>query len=210
MNGYDAYKKYVALKLHFQQSDYDYFKFSGSVKVSREKFDTRNDKYFFDRIAKLYTEKQFEQLLVANFVLNKDCWVGDILSDHGRTIYTNWKKTYQSLEYIFTEDMKRLQSMISDSDISHFDELFDVVGDSNWPDIVSVVFQHGIKMESFIIMNKALNFIPRIDKKIDDEIVWPEFKHLCIKYSPFLDVDIKKYKNIMKNIFVQKSLVTST
>jgi hypothetical protein len=62
MDAFAAYKKYVALKLHFQQDNYDYFKFSGKAKVSREKFETRRDKYYFQRIAKLYDEKQFEMI----------------------------------------------------------------------------------------------------------------------------------------------------
>lgn len=206
MNAYEAYKKYVALKLHFQRDSYDYFKFSGGVKVSRDKFETRRDKYFFQRISKLYTEKQFEQLLVSNFIVNKNVWVGDLLSEDGRKVYTNWKKTYQSLEYSFTEDLNKIKEIIETSyDLDNLDDLFVVNDCNNWPEIVNLVIQHTIHLETFILINKILNFIPRIDKQIDDGIIWPEFRTLCIKYSPFLDIDIKKYKSIMKNIFVSKN-----
>lgn len=206
MNAYDAYKKYVALKLHFQREDYDYFKFSGSVRVSREKFESRRDKYFFQRISKLYDEKQFEQLLVANFIVNKNVWVGDLLSEDGRKLYTNWKKTYQSLEYSFTQDMSRIKDILdSADDICTFDDLFCIIHGNNWPEIVNLVLQQTIKIETFIIMNKILNFLPKVDKQIEDGIVWPEFRTVCIKYSPFLDVDIKKYRSIMKQIFLSKN-----
>lgn len=206
MNGYEAYKKYVALKLHFQQADYDYFKFSGSVKVSRQKFESRNDRYFFDRVAKLYDDQKLEQLLVANFVLNKDAWVGEVLSDSGRKVYLDWKKIQQSLEYTFTEDMKKLQNILCESSEQlSFDSLFEHT-DNNWPEIVSIVFQQGIALESFIVMNKILNFMPRFDAKIEDELVWPEFRLLCVKYSPFIKVDVKKFRKIMKDVFVKKTL----
>ncbi|CAB4141262.1 59 protein [uncultured Caudovirales phage] len=204
MNAYEAYKKYLAIKLHFQQDSYDYFKFSGSVKANKESFESRRDKYFFQRLAKLYTDEQYLQLLVSNFIHNSDIWVGDILSESARTNYVNWKKTYQSLNYVFTEDMLKIENYLQEKNISDFNLLFN--SKKTWPDIVTIGIQKTITIESFIIMNKILNFIPKISKNIEDTIVWPEFKKLCLKYSPFLDVDLKKYKKTMRDIFVTKPL----
>lgn len=206
MDAFSAYTKYVALKLHFQQNSYDYFKFSGKAKVSREKFETRRDKYYFQRISKLYDEKQFEQLLVANFIANKDAWIGDVISDEGRKLYTNWKKIYQSLEYLFTEDLKKIKDLIDSTEIESFDELFVIIADNNWPEIVSLTIQQTIRLETFVIINKIFNFIPKIDQTIDDGLIWPELKSLCLKYSPFLDVNTKKYKSIMKTVFIEKNV----
>jgi hypothetical protein len=208
MNAYDAYRKYIAIKLHFQQKDYDYFKFAGVAKVSREKFETRNDKYFFQRIAKVYNEEQFEQLLVANFISNKSGWIGDIFSDDGRKRLLEWKKTQQALEYLFEQDLQTVKQLIDDGEISGFDDLFSC-DDGEWPELVTMALQNAIKLETFIIMNKVLNFFPKIDSKIQDTIVWPELKLLCTKYSPFIKVDVKQYKKIMRKIFVEKSLVVS-
>lgn len=202
MNAYDAYKKYVAIKLHFQRADYDYFKFSGKVRVSKEKFEIRNDKYFFERIAKLYNDKQFEQLLVSNFISDKDVWIGNIISEKGRQTYLDWKKTIQSLEYAFSQDMLKLKSIVEESELMTFNTLFQIQPDSNWPELVQIVFQQGIKLESFIIMNKILNFMPKFNKKIEDPLVWPEFNFLCQKYTPFLSIDVPKYKSIMKDVFI--------
>jgi len=208
MNAYDAYRKYVAIKLHFQQKDYDYFKFAGVAKVSREKFETRNDKYFFQRIAKVYNEEQFEQLLVANFISNKSGWIGDIFSDDGRKRLLEWKKTQQALEYLFEQDLQAIKQLIDDGEISSFDDIFSCV-DNDWPELVTMVFQSAIKIETFIIMNKVLNFFPKMDSQIADTLVWPELRLMCTKYSPFIKVDVKRYKKIMRKIFVEKSLVVS-
>lgn len=210
MDGYSAYKKYVALKLHFQQKDYDYFKFSGVAKVSREKFESRNDKYFFHRIAKVYDEKQLEQLLVANLIVNKNVWIGHVVSEEGRKVYLQFKKTHQSLEYTFTDDMRKLNEIITSGDLISFDSLFVSSESDNWPEIVALTLHQTIQLETFIIMNKILNFMPKLDAKIDDTIVWPELFLLCRKYSPFIVVDVKRFREIMKRIFVQKSLVEST
>ena len=210
MNDYDAYKKYVALKLHFQQKDYDYFKFAGSAKVSREKFDTRNDKYFFQRIAKLYDAKQLEQLLVANFIVNKSAWIGEVVSDVGRSRHTEFKKTSQALEYNFREDMLSIKQLIDVGDVQSFDSLFTCVNGHDWPELVTITLHKTICVESFIIMNKILNFIPKMNAHINDSLVWPEMYQLCRKYSPFLNVDIKQYRSIMKTVFVQKKLEQTT
>jgi len=206
MNAYDAYKRYVALKLHFQQKDYDYFKFSGSAKVSREKFETRNDKYFFQRIAKLYDAKQLEQLLVANFIVNKGAWIGEVLSDDGRKRHIEYKKTIQALEYNFQEDMNTVKQMIDVGDLPSFDSIFNIEQGDEWPELITLTLHKTIRVESFIIMNKILNFLPKMNDRIEDSIVWPEMYQLCRKYSPFLNVDVKRYRAIMKNIFLQKKL----
>jgi hypothetical protein len=206
MNAYDAYKRYVALKLHFQQKDYDYFKFSGSAKVSREKFETRNDKYFFQRIAKLYDAKQLEQLLVANFIVNKGAWIGEVLSDDGRKRHIEYKKTIQALEYNFQEDMNTVKQMIDVGDLPSFDSIFNIEQGDDWPELITLTLHKTIRVESFIIMNKILNFLPKMNDRIEDSIVWPEMYQLCRKYSPFLNVDVKRYRAIMKNIFLQKKL----
>jgi hypothetical protein len=206
MNAYDAYKRYVALKLHFQQKDYDYFKFSGSAKVSREKFETRNDKYFFQRIAKLYDTKQLEQLFVANFIVNKSAWIGEVLSDDGRKRHIEYKKTIQALEYNFQEDMNTIKQMIDAGDLPSFDSIFNIEQGDDWPELITLTLHKTIRVESFIIMNKILNFLPKMNDRIEDSIVWPEMYQLCRKYSPFLNVDVKRYRTIMKNIFLQKKL----
>lgn len=207
MDGFGVYRKYVALKLHFQQKKYDYFKFSGVAKVSREKFELRNDKYFFHRIAKVYDDAQVEQLFVSNFVANRNVWIGDIVSETGRKVYLDYKKKHQSLEYIFSEDMKHIQQLIATGVLKSFDELFESVDGDNWPEIVALTMQEAICLETFIIMNKVLNFMPKLSAKIDDTLVWPEVEQLSKKYSPFIHVDVKRFRKIMKNAFVEKTLV---
>ena len=47
-------------------------------------------------------------------------------------------------------------------------------------------------------MDKILGFIEHIDKHIDDDIIWPRKKKLCSKYSRLLEVDVNKYKILLK------------
>ena len=47
MQPIDAYLMYCAMKAHFDKSDYDFIKYNGKSKVSRESFYKRNDRIFF-------------------------------------------------------------------------------------------------------------------------------------------------------------------
>lgn len=209
MSPFDAYKKYVALKLHFQ-TDYDYFKFAGKVKASKESFSNRRDRRMFERLAKVYDADQYELLLIANLSENPEVWIGDIASEPGRQKYLNFKKKLQSLQYTFKQDMERIKTDLDSGVVSTFDDLFKYVNeDACWPHIVALMIQHDISLESFIIMNKILNFMPRTSKYITDDLVWPEIAKLISKYSPFVRVDLKPFRAIMKNTFLnikQKNL----
>lgn len=212
MKGFDAYKKYVAIKLHFQ-SDYDYFKFAGKANASRESFANRKDRHIFDRLAKVYDAEQFETLLVANFLTNSDVWIGDIASETGRIKYLDLKKKFQSLQYQFKQDMTRIKDEMT-RDGKNFDSLFHIDSDEScYPKIVDMMVQQDITIESFVIMNKILNFMPRISKRISDDLVWPEIRKLVTKYSPFVRVDLKSFRVIMKSTFLdsfaEKSLAAS-
>jgi T4 gene Gp59 loader of gp41 DNA helicase/T4 gene Gp59 loader of gp41 DNA helicase C-term len=204
MKAFDAYKKYVAIKLHFH-SDYDYFKFAGKANVSRESFSNRKDRHIFERLAKVYDAEQFETLLVANFLTNSEVWIGDIASENGRRKYLDLKKKFQSLQYQFKQDIEKLKDEI-DRDRKTFDSLFHIDSDEScYPKIVDMMVQQDITIETFVLMNKILNFMPKISKRISDDLVWPEIRKLVTKYSPFVRVDLKPFRTIMKSTFLDVS-----
>ena len=50
MQPIDAYLMYCAMKAHFDKSDYDFIKYNGKSKVSRDSFYNRNDRIFFVKL----------------------------------------------------------------------------------------------------------------------------------------------------------------
>ena len=203
MKGFDAYKKYVALKLHFQSS-YDYFKFAGKSRTSKESYSNRRDKHIFEKLSKIYGDDDYELLLLSNLIENPEVWIGDIASEGGRQKYLTLKKKFQSLQYTFKQDMLRIKDDVDSGTVRSFDDIFKYVSDDAcWPHIVSLMVQNDISMESFIIMNKILNFLPRTSKYISDDLVWPEISKLISKYSPFIRVDLKPFRTIMKDTFLK-------
>ena len=92
MQPIDAYLMYCAMKAHFDKSDYDFVKYNGKSKVSRDSFYKRNDRIFFVKLTRKYKSKDdIQDYLLANFLKYPNGWVGKFDEDN----YTEWKKEYK-------------------------------------------------------------------------------------------------------------------
>jgi hypothetical protein len=190
-SGYAAFAMYNSLKLHFTSTSYDYFKYHGKTNVSSVTFLKRKDKYTFYRLSRKYSLEELRDFYVANF-LDGDKWVGEMANADGEEVYRKWQKTQQSLTYTFENDIMYLLANGGSPD-----EMLEVKSNS-YPALMNMVQLKQVSLETLVVLNDILNFIPMWDKKIDDDIVWPNFKMKCIKYTPFINYDKVKFKNILK------------
>lgn len=189
-SGYAAFTMYNSLKLHFTSTSYDYFKYHGKTNVSTVTFLKRKDKYQFYKLSRKYTIEELRDFYVANF-LEGDSWVGDMVRD-GEVVYQKWQKIQQSLTYTFENDIIYLLSNGGSPD-----EMLEVKP-NDYPILMRMTQLKQISMETLVILNDILNFFPMWTKKIDDDIVWPDFKMKVEKYTPFLNYDKKKFKEILR------------
>lgn len=188
MEAYGAYKLYLGLKLHFQSDKYDFQRFNGGVRSSPESFYRRKDRWFFEKLVKRYKDEQVKEFFISNFIVGDK--YGGLHTEESDTIYMDWKKRIQSVTYNFKSDI----TLLVDS-VNHFDDLF--VKNSQYPIILSKLYQGEIQLETFLILNQMLNFFPQFDKELD-EYQWPVTRKLCNKYSSFLTVNLKKYREIVR------------
>jgi len=196
-----AYQKYVSLKLHFNNLEYDYFKYSGKSSAKKASYELREDKLFFMRASKSYKDKEYLGLLISNFLIDSQMWIGDIISESGVERYNQWRKRIQSITYNFKQDLEHLENYMLENDLE-FNDLFK--RDEPYPKIVRKCIQKEISIETFSLMNKILNFIPKVDKCISERILWEQYKLISLKYSSFIcrdDESLKKYKQIMMKKF---------
>ena len=191
MDGFDAFKLYLALKSHFTTKSYDYFKYNGAIKARREKFETRNDKYFFHKLAK---RKDIVNFIVSLFVYGKkDLWIGDIIrNEESEEQYRKWLRINQSLTYVFISDIEKF----NDDLISSF-----VVTDGQHPHALKLLLRDDITIETFIIMNDLMRFASTWNRQIVEKTIWPEVRLKCKKYQPFLSYDREKLKEIVVDRF---------
>jgi len=190
MTGYDAYKIYLGFKLHFTSERYDLPTYNGKVKYKRESYEKRKDSHFFDKIARVYNIHELKGLFISHFI--SDSQFNDLYGEKAKETFVGWKKRIQSMTYNFEKELDVLLERVG-----NFDDLFKV-DDGVVPEIVTALYHSDISLETFIIMDKILGFIEHIDKKIDDGIVWPIWKIRCSNYSRLLEVDVNKYKKLLK------------
>ena len=135
-------------------------------------------------------------MFVSNFVAKEKFWIGNTLSEESRNIYTMWRKKIQSLSYIFENDVKAIIDEINDREID-FDSVFKIQ-DGQHPIILRLTLADRISLESFLILNKILDFFPQFNRRIEETIIWPDYYKKCVKYEPFVKVDMTRFKFILK------------
>src|SRR6056300_1241360 len=186
-DSYYWYVKYLAMKKHFSDAGYDYHKYNGKIRASYDKFRTRNDAYFF---AKLSRREDPEKLMLANMIVKPNAWIREIIEQEGEDRYIEWQRKIDSLSRVFKTDLNQLDD--------NFKANFTAVNGQH-PFIMRMFLQKKISLETLTILASIANIFPYWDKKIVDKIVARDIIRLIRKYRPFLEIDEKKFKNIIRD-----------
>jgi hypothetical protein len=183
------YVKYLAMKKHFTSDGYDYHRYNGKIRASYDKFRTRNDAYFFEKLSR---RDNPEQLMLANMIVKPNVWIREIIEQEGESRYTEWQRKMDSLSRVFKTDLNQLDD--------NFKANFTVL-DGQHPFIMRMYLQNKISLETLTILATIANIFPYWDKEIVDRIVARDIIRLIRKYKPFLEFDEKKFKNIVRERF---------
>ena len=196
--GFEAFAMYHGLKLHFS-GNYDYVKYNGKTNVTKDQFTIRKDKFSFYKLSRKYNREELFGFYVANFLKSSKLWAGDLLSEDADSEFKLWLKVQESLTYIFEQDLNHLFDLVDRPD-----DLLKVE-DGQYPLLYNQYLQDSIYLETVVILDDVLNFFPMWEKKIEDDIVFPDFLFKCKKYKPFLHYDKLKFKNLLKDRICQSA-----
>ena len=196
MDGFDVYKIYLAIKLHFTSDSYDYFKHNGKTTARLNTFTKRRDRYFFHKLSRSYSSSACVDYFVAGFIGSDTVWIGDVVGKSGQENYTRWQKRIESLSYVFEGDVNTLLEFIEEKKIK-FDDLFKVK-DGQHPPLVKLYIANKITIESMIILDDILNYTKQFNKQIKETVIWPKKYKLLMNYKPFLKYNTTKMKMIIK------------
>jgi hypothetical protein len=190
MSGFECYKEYLALKQHFTQHGYDYFRYNGKVKANNSSFDSRKDKLFFQKLAKHPDVKNF---LIANLSVNEKVWIRELAySDDAEKTYKDWLKRQQSLTYVFKQDLSKLDFNFNDNFI---------VKDNEHPVLLKKYFGKEISLETICLLLEFSGAKKYWDSKMQYDLVWENTKTKIEKYTPFINVDKENLKKIVLDYF---------
>lgn len=193
MAPFQVYCEYLALKSHFTNPKYDYFKYNKKVRASLTSFNRRKDKYFFEKSSRKYADKEIVDFLVSNFVATNNIggiWIGEIISSGERT-YREWMKRQQSLTYLFKEQSEELLSEIK------LEDAFSCL--KGHPPVLKKFLGGKISIETLTIYDIIFQFANAFDTKLSDP-VWETVSLKIKKYKPFLNINVFNYKKLLREI----------
>ena len=194
MNGFEVYKIYLAVKLHFTSKgrSYDFHRHLGKTTARLETFTKRRDRYFFHKLSKSYNNITIVDYFVSNFVTNTNLWVGDIIGKTGDDNYKQWSKKIEALHYYYEQDI----DYILEQDYK-FDDLFKSVNGQH-PPILKMFLSKKINFETVLILDEILSFTKQLNKNINEKVLWPKLYDRMIRYKAFLNYNLTKYKMTLK------------
>ena len=194
----DAYRCYLALKNHFTKDKYDYHKYHGKVRATNEAFYKRKDRFWFEKFARQKNDKEVEEFFVSNFIYSTDpgtMWIGEMIKE-GEGRYSEWKRKVQSLTYLFKQETENV------FENKKVDDMFDC--SKGHPPILKRYLGGDISLESMVIYDRILGYGKDFDKKLKDP-VWESVSRKIKKYSPFQNIDVFRYKKILKEVIIHGS-----
>lgn len=181
IDGYRTYLYYQALRFHFTRKDFDAIKNNGRVKIPKSKFESRNDKVVFDRIAKKLKEDHIiASFMIANFVSDNKDFIHNF--ERAMTEYTTWKKRKESLSYLFKVESAYLETVLSKSK-------------NIYSTLLRELINKKISPETFVALDTFYN----IFNSYTQEFLWSEYELLLTKYKSFVKIK-EQHKQHFSNI----------
>ena len=198
--GFDVYKTYLAVKLHFTTDTYDYYKYDGKVNAKLDTFTKRKDRYFFHKLSTRYAETDILDFFVANFLADSKRWIGNLLANDGRDVYLDYKKRKEAFAYHFKQECGTIASDLGRRNVSFNDGFIPPNGQH--PRILRLLIQRKISYQTAVVLDHFLGFTKNWDKEITEKVVWPEISLKVSRVKPFVNFNATECKLIMKEVFV--------
>ena len=193
---FDAYREYLALKNHFTKDSYDYFKYNKKVRATVQSFYKRKDRFWFEKLARQKSEQEVVEFFVANFASCPDpetLWIGEMIKE-GEERYQTWQRKVQSLSYVFKEES---QSLFEEN---KFDDVFNCT--KGHPPLLKKFLSGKVSLETMVLYDKIFDYSKNFNKKLQDP-VWETVSRRIKKYNPFLNIDVFKFRKILKNVILE-------
>ena len=193
MDGYKAYRYYLAIKLHFTTDKFDVFQNRGNVKGTREAFNARNDRYIFEKLAQKHSDdKEIIQFFVSNFAYGNDTaiYAGQEAEDN----FMQWNKRKQSITKIFVDDLATLLTHIETNRLKH-SALFEFT-ENEYPVALKMFVGGKIAIETLRIIDDFSGIIEKWNQNLSVKYIWDNEMRRIKKLTGFVKYDKIKIEKI--------------
>ena len=200
MDGFKAYRYYLAIKLHFTSEKFNVFENRGNVKGSREAFNARNDRYIFEKLArKIGNDRDIIQFFVSNFAYGNESaiYAGQESDDN----LAEWNKRKQSITKIFIDDLASLLTYVEINKLptsSIFDFNF-----NEYPAALKLWLGNKISIETLVIVNELDHIVEHWLDNTSVQHIWGSELLRIEKLTGFVKYDKEKLRKIFTH-FVEE------
>lgn len=193
MDGFKAYRYYLAIKLHFTTEKFNVFENRGNVKGTRETFNARNDRYIFEKLANKYeTDREIIQFFVANFAYGSDTAIyeGKEAADN----FLLWNKRKQSITQIFIDDLANILNYIEANKTSVFS-----FENDKYPALMQLYIGNKVTIETLRIIDDVYPFLESWSQQNSIKYMWAAELLRIKKLTGFVKYDKIKIEKIFKH-----------
>lgn len=188
MTPFECYTTYLALKQHFT-SDYDYHKYHGKVSASVDSFNTRRDRFFFEKLAKHNDPTGF---LLANIISDSGVYIRDLVyNQEAKDRYLRWLKRKESMTYLFSNEIGQLKDDFNNNFLCN----------SGHPFVIRLFLAEKISLETLCILCDLSGCMKYWRKQLKGDVIYEDIELLVKKYTPFLSYDNKRFKEVVRKRF---------
>lgn len=188
MTSFEAYVTYLAVKRHFTRGTYDYFKYHGQVKASKEVFDARKDIMKFQKLAR--TKHPLPEFLAVNLRDAPNMWAGQMVHPDAELKFLGYRRIMESFPYHLGNSLEEIGNIK--------DALR--IGDGDVPKILNLHLAGQVSLEVLIALDNLIGFSKKFDDKMAINPLWDDLSWKMMKFRPFmLNYDKKKIYDIVKS-----------
>jgi len=189
MTSYEAYVTYLAVKRHFSTGTYDFFKYHGQIKASKEAFEARKDILKFQKMARI--RHPLPEYLAVNLRDAVNLWVGAILNPDAEKKYLKYRKIVESFVYHLGNELEEIGCIKTSLKIGSEGEV---------PKLLDLHLSSVVSLETLIVLDDLIHFSKKFDERLQLNPLWDDLSYKMKKFRPFMaSYDKKKIVQVVKN-----------
>lgn len=191
INGFDAYRVFNSMKLHFNQKAYDVSKYGYNPKqLSVQKYETVNGKYQYEKLARKFnTLDDLKVFLVPNIYRNPNMWVTDCFTGNADDIHMKYSAFKKSQQYYVLEQFKYLKNKYGSfrDSLRQHRIIYEIDCDKVFPD-------------TYILLDRCYGIGKFVKTDIPD-VIWQSIEMKLNKYGCFVSVPTEQfYEELRHNV----------
>lgn len=204
MDGIDACGVYFAVRSAFT-GDYDYFKYSGQIRITKEAYAIHKNKWQFVELGKKYTDRSLPYFLAANFFLHgtEDTWITKLLQDFPKydDTFLLWRQWQEDRITNFKIELTNLASKYQAKTLSDLRCLFEpgITGSPRAYDILQHTTNRINHSSTLFMVDRIFHIFNSWDHAMKGDFTWDQHYIAIKKFNPFFemykplsDINIKK------------------